>query len=562
MRDKLMFVSAGLLLTLAAGCGEFGADSNVKLPPGPVQVLLSNPMVETDGLGKKFVADYKFKKGSPKIGDGYYLVFLVNGNRKYEVAFHNVNQPQGTITGMLSIGEQVENHDSGTGSYEAFLEMGPSFGSRTLISNTLTFATGSGGAGATSTAGNTTPTGNPGSLPTAGGSAPANVPPPEPVKPFKDEELPAAVADLKSGEFAKVSTTLRRLDETRVNEQHQKEIAAALETLLDEGAVPTRASAATLLEKWATEDNIPALIEALEDEWKPVQSSAAAALGRLKAEQAAEPLAALLEDLSTRSAAAEALQKIGPAAETHVAVYLDNSDRSIRQSAAEILESIATAVSVPALIKALDDDWTFVSSPALKILIRLKDERSIDALAANLDEPLHRDEIVRVLKEFGPRAEKAVAAQLKSDDHFTQKAAAELLKTISTKESVPTLIAFLKEEGSVFSRSAALEALAKHKDERAVEVLAELLTDIQLREEAAKALRDIGAPAEEAVLAQLAVITDSFGRRGTIQLLSVIGTRKSIKPLSEIAKTESDVFVKQDAAQAIQILQRRAKTKK
>ncbi len=80
-----------------------------------------------------------------------------------------------------------------------------------------------------------------------------------------------------------------------------------------------------------------------------------AALGQLKDEGSAEPLAQCLENLGDSQAASAALCALGPAAEKAVARRLQDRNFLVRSAACEVLAEIGTRESVPAL-KALRND--------------------------------------------------------------------------------------------------------------------------------------------------------------------------------------------------------------
>jgi hypothetical protein len=101
------------------------------------------------------------------------------------------------------------------------------------------------------------------------------------------------------------------------------------------------------------------------------RESAIEGLARLKTEEAAEAIAERLGVFGDRMAASEALQRMGPVAESAVLKQLDHEDWSVRQEACEILGKIGTQKSVPVLKQALNDSNGIVQHYALEALRRL-----------------------------------------------------------------------------------------------------------------------------------------------------------------------------------------------
>jgi HEAT repeat protein len=126
-----------------------------------------------------------------------------------------------------------------------------------------------------------------------------------------------------------------------------------------------RQAAAGVLEKWATAEQAPALIKALNDSHWPVLHAAIRALGRLKEPRAAEPIAGHFGNQRDRHLVAEALKQIGgPEAEKAMRRALKDKDPFVRQAAAQVLKDIGTKDSLPDLEAAANDPDTFVRMAA------------------------------------------------------------------------------------------------------------------------------------------------------------------------------------------------------
>jgi predicted Zn finger-like uncharacterized protein len=163
-------------------------------------------------------------------------------------------------------------------------------------------------------------------------------------------------------------------------------------------------------------------------------------------------------------------------------------------------------------------------------------------LLAGAEPKERRAEVARVLE-----------ALLKTNDMWARAEVAKALGTWGTKDSVPPLLALLKDPAQ-FVQWGALEALAQLKDERAVEPVAECLPNIHNRERAAKALRAIGAPAEKAVLKYI-THQDTFVRVEVCNILKEIGTKASVEALQKA--TQDQPFVGPAAKQALEAIQAR-----
>jgi HEAT repeat protein len=86
---------------------------------------------------------------------------------------------------------------------------------------------------------------------------------------------------------------------------------------------------------------------------KDTRGDAMKALGRLKDERAAEPIAERLEDFFDRHGAEEALKQMGLVAEKAVLARLDHPDWQVRIAVCDVLGVIGTRQSIPPLEKVV-----------------------------------------------------------------------------------------------------------------------------------------------------------------------------------------------------------------
>lgn len=200
----------------------------------------------------------------------------------------------------------------------------------------------------------------------------AERPPVVPAEPLTEAQQTEVLADLKSGDKGrcrKAMLLLQKQDSAKPN----PEIAAALEAFLTDKDQLQRLSASKALTKWATTDTVAALVKALDDSNVLVRHNVMDALGRLKAEAAAEPIAQKLASQQDRIKASPALQAMGAVAEPAVLKQVENNEWMVRMEVCKILKVIGTQKSVPALTKLQDDP---------QALVKLLAKQALDAIAA------------------------------------------------------------------------------------------------------------------------------------------------------------------------------------
>ncbi|HPP52681.1 MAG TPA: HEAT repeat domain-containing protein, partial [Thermoguttaceae bacterium] len=178
-------------------------------------------------------------------------------------------------------------------------------------------------------------------------------------------------------------------------------------------------------------ESIPALREALKDKDSRVRWRAAEALGNLGDRESIPALREALKDQDwhVREAAAEALVKLGPPSIPALREALKDQHSDVRHAAAKALGNLGDHESIPALREALkDQDW-HVRGIAAEVLGKLGDRESIPALREALkDEELSvRNAAAKALGKLGPEAIPALREALKDQDEDVGEAAAEAL---------------------------------------------------------------------------------------------------------------------------------------
>lgn len=178
-------------------------------------------------------------------------------------------------------------------------------------------------------------------------------------QPVRDERRPSPDADLitkrlyelKSAEASERWQAALGLKNMVPVEGRRREIVSALEARLNDPDIGVRREIADALSVWADKESVPALLRVLNNALDKNDrcDTVIHALGRLKDERAAEPLARCLEDFSIQQEAHAALIAMGSVAETAVAKRLRHRDRDVREAACGILAVIGTKESIPVL---------------------------------------------------------------------------------------------------------------------------------------------------------------------------------------------------------------------
>jgi len=191
-----------------------------------------------------------------------------------------------------------------------------------------------------------------------------------------DAEITDALTEVKSPNkfFA-----LARITGYKPKEDRRREVCQVLEPLLSDRDTTVQSQAAQALAIWGTEDSVPALTKALQSNDFFVRTEVIKALGEIKSEKAAGPLAAQLSDASYRQGAADALKKTGAKAEKEVVKYLGNTqnDQGGRQEACNILAEIGTknGGSIPALQKVVKENNVFLTNAANTAITSINNSR-------------------------------------------------------------------------------------------------------------------------------------------------------------------------------------------
>jgi HEAT repeat protein len=166
--------------------------------------------------------------------------------------------------------------------------------------------------------------------------------------PTEEIDLTQALADLDASEKECVVNALRIFQQSEPTADRPA-VAARLGKFLTHEDAALRDAGAQALARWSGEQDVKALVGLLESETVSTRWAAIDALGRLRAEQAAQPLAARLAVGIDRVPASRALTQIGPACEDALLLYLEHEDWSVRLAAVNILRDVGSDRSLAAL---------------------------------------------------------------------------------------------------------------------------------------------------------------------------------------------------------------------
>jgi predicted Zn finger-like uncharacterized protein len=261
----------------------------------------------------------------------------------------------------------------------------------------------------------------------------------------------------------------------------QDEVARTLLPILADPNPQIRLGSVKALSIWATRDQVPALIDLLNNDdagSNEQRQIAIQTLGRLKDERAVGPLAQRLTNFFDREHAAKALQEMGPMAEASVLKFYHHPDEGTRTSARKILHSYHTKDDV-ILNQSIQD----LKGPD-------SDHRKTVALwlcQTSVNEP-RRKEVVDALQPL-----------LTDGTPGVRLNGLKALAIWGTPENVPAIIRAVDDDSNEV-RQTAIQTLVRLKDPRGAEAIAGRLTNFFDRDLATRALQDMGPAAEKVVV--------------------------------------------------------------
>ena len=307
---------------------------------------------------------------------------------------------------------------------------------------------------------------------------------------------PGAAVDLSTKPPANLDEALEYLRDGSASKRHagaqwlarasrdagrQEEVARHLLRLLNDSNSQVRLAGGRALEKWATRQSVPALLDVLKDEdgaAAELRQTAIRTLGRLRDDRAAGPLAQRLTHFFDREHAARALEDMGPMAESAVVKFFHHPDNAARESARRILQSYHTKEDV-ILSQSIQD----LKGPDF-------DSRKIVAMwlcQTPVNEARRRE------------VAEGLTLLLTDGRPDVRLAGLKALGIWGTSNDVPAMIRAVDDDSNDV-RQLAMQTLVQLKDPRGVDAIAGRLTNFFDRDQATRALQDAGPAAEKAVV--------------------------------------------------------------
>ena len=229
-----------------------------------------------------------------------------------------------------------------------------------------------------------------------------------------------------------------------LTDQVSDAIAAASERATAESQV-VEVTEDVVLEEERVKDEIEIQIDLLKDPDWVVRREAVITLGEMGDERCVEPLVRALRD----------------------------GDWQVREVAVEALGMVGSP-AVDAVVKQLRN-WE-VRKCAIRALGKMKDERVLEPLIAQLRSDEFSQDATEALVELGKPAVPKLVAALKDKDENIRKQAVIALGRLQDQDAIDPLIEMLKDK-DWFVRLTAAAALEKIGDERGREAIKPLLQD-------------------------------------------------------------------------------------
>jgi S1-C subfamily serine protease len=200
------------------------------------------------------------------------------------------------------------------------------------------------------------------------GPRPVPQPKPAPSQPLTDQDLDDILRVLASKDYPQMMGALGRLTAAKPVDAQRPRVLKALEPLPEIHEWHIDINSTKALGIWGTKETVPLLVKLVPTDNVFVRHEAIRALGLLKDERAAGPVAQRLIPLQDRMVAGQTLKQIGPAAEKAVWPLLKHNDLFVRHEACKVLGDIGTQQSLVLLGQAAGDQNGLVRMAAQNAL--------------------------------------------------------------------------------------------------------------------------------------------------------------------------------------------------
>jgi HEAT repeat protein len=309
----------------------------------------------------------------------------------------------------------------------------------------------------------------------------------------------------------------------------------------------------------------PLLAAYVGDSDATVRTAAIGLLADLRYEPAIAPIVERLRD--DPDAAAQALIKFGAPAEAAVAAKLTDGEPKQRLLVMQILRSIATPASLPAIKSAAKDANLEVALAAREVWRRLEPEALTPINEAVMDLDGEKDLLIRALGALAklPVDEERQALVSKklydivmgNGEKPIPDLACSALVVWADKVTRERMLAALKPDADDAKRAYAIRLAVEFKDPRAVRPLCECLAAGRDMPEVWDGLREFGT-LSETFLMRLVSTGDSGLRVKLFNLLRDVGTRRCFMVIAPLANNKNtDADLKKAAKETIIAINRR-----
>jgi predicted Zn finger-like uncharacterized protein len=189
-------------------------------------------------------------------------------------------------------------------------------------------------------------------------------------------EFESAWSDARSDDALRRRSGLILLgNAATIPDDKKADVLKLAEKLKDDKDLGTRSQAAVLLAKYATRDQVPALLKLMENKADGQRAHVIAALGRLKEEKAAPLIVKCMAEPTEHTVAEKALADIGSASEKPLLEELKGSNKAmVRVYCVRVLGKVGTKESLPVLEEVAKD-----ASPRSRLLVT-EVNKAIDAI--------------------------------------------------------------------------------------------------------------------------------------------------------------------------------------
>lgn len=185
------------------------------------------------------------------------------------------------------------------------------------------------------------------------------------------QEVDRLLGELKkAGSASQKSVAVNTLARMQPLDARRAKVTQAVEPLMRDSTAMLRDAAIRAMGTWGTKDNVPALLQMLDQLDSSIRRTTFEALGKIPDKRSAQAVAKLLPNEGDRGDASRSLKAMGTVAEADVIAVLKHRDKMVRAEACQILAEIGGKKSIAALRKLLTTDKDSWSRAAAQIALK------------------------------------------------------------------------------------------------------------------------------------------------------------------------------------------------